>query len=364
MGEIILKLADGCKLVNPKSLTEKDFTCLKKDLVKDGLKSLANIVSRLRSEAPNNLRPESYRAFLSELARNSPVCGLVQLGGNQDIYELLHQLASTDLNIRDSTCHNQLQLLQALLQAHTPVLAEFMCKCSKEGGRLPSDVRALFADILRKIDATFSGTINPPAHYLPIQPSPWSFFPALPLVRGAGKYDADKKSPPTDVDSCRKASYGHPHLTPGIFTIYCPHGVCCGFEVMRKCESPQHPFTIFTTRFLQPPKRIIYDNACKLHAYSLNREPLLYKSTKFFVDRFHWRGHIGCSKGYCLDSYKTSKCSQINSQVNEQANSGLQRIKGQLAYMKPENFVFTLSLFLYMNNMDKIKKLDISSLSV
>ena len=32
--------------------------------------------------------------------------------------------------------------------------------------------------------------------------------------------------------------------------------------------------------------------------------------------------------------------------------------------MRPENFIFTLSLFLAMNNMDKIKRLDVSSLSV
>ena len=34
----------------------------------------------------------------------------------------------------------------------------------------------------------------------------------------------------------------------------------------------------------------------------------------------------------------------VNSQVNEQANAGLQRIRGQLAYMTPENFTFTLKL--------------------
>ena len=83
-----------------------------------------------------------------------------------------------------------------------------------------------------------------------------------------------------------------------------------------------------------------------------------------FVDRFHWRGHIGCSKGYCLDSYKSLNSVRINSQVNEQANAGLQRIKGQLAYMKPENFVFTLSVFLAISNMDKLTKLDVSGLSV
>ena len=33
-------------------------------------------------------------------------------------------------------------------------------------------------------------------------------------------------------------------------------------------------------------------------------ESVFFQNTLFLVDRFHWRGHIGCSKGYCLDSYK------------------------------------------------------------
>ena len=90
----------------------------------------------------------------------------------------------------------------------------------------------------------------------------------------------------------------------------------------------------------------------------------LYKNSRFFVDRFHWRGHIGCSKGYCLDSYKSLDSARINSQINEQANSGLQRIKGQLAYMKPENFILTLSVFLAVSNKLKVKKLDLSGLSI
>ncbi len=125
------------------------------------------------------------------------------------------------------------------------------------------------------------------------------------------------------------------------------------------------PFSIFTSRFITPPKVIVYDNACKLHVYALNREPALYANTRFFVDRFHWRGHVGCSKGYCLDSYKSSvDIKSINSQVNEQANAGLQRIRAQLAYMKPSNFVFTLSLFLCVTNLDKSTALNLSTLSV
>ena len=81
-----------------------------------------------------------------------------------------------------------------------------------------------------------------------------------------------------------------------------------------------------------PPKMIIYDNGCKLHQYALNREPVHFKNTVFLVDRFHWRGHMGCSSGYSLDGYTSLNVASINSQVNKQTNAGLQRIKGHIAY--------------------------------
>ena len=78
---------------------------------------------------------------------------------------------------------------------------------------------------------------------------------------------------------------------------------------------------------------ILYDNACKLHQYCLNREPHFLQNTRFAVDRFHWKGHVGCSSDYSLDSYNhLVPPAEINSQVNEQANAGLQWIRGQLGY--------------------------------
>ena len=190
-----------------------------------------------------------------------------------------------------------------------------------------------------------------------------SFFPNLPKIRGTHCYSADQRSKGLeDIDACRKYSWNHPTLTPGIFTIYCPHGVCCGFEVMEQHESPRHPFEIFLSRFETPPTTIIYDNSCKLHQYTLNREPTHFKDTRFFVDRFHWRGHIGGSSGYSMDKYAMQSIGSINSQVNEQANAGLQRIKGQLAYMKPDNFMFHVKLFLAITNMDKKARVDLSTL--
>ena len=70
--------------------------------------------------------------------------------------------------------------------------------------------------------------------------------------------------------------------------------MCYGFEILQECKSPRHPFQIFRTQFLKPPNVIVYDNACSLHQYCLNREPEFFKSTCFFVDHFHWKGHVGC----------------------------------------------------------------------
>ena len=155
-----------------------------------------------------------------------------------------------------------------------------------------------------------------------------SFFPKLPIVRGTPVYAADHTNScrtPDDADSCRKYSSSHPTLSPGIFTLYCPHAVCYGFEVKRSHESPRHIFEIFLSRFEQPPIAtfIIYDNSCKLHQYILNRQPIHFQSTNFLVDRFHWRGHVGCSSGYSLNRYTSSDMASINSQVYEQANAGL-----------------------------------------
>ena len=84
--------------------------------------------------------------------------------------------------------------------------------------------------------------------------------------------------------------------------------------------------------------------------------------TLFVVDRFHCRGHVGCSSGYNLDLYSVHK--SLNSQVNEQANAGLQHIKSQLAYMTFDNFVFHLCLFLSIKNRDAQRKIDVSCLSI
>ena len=64
----------------------------------------------------------------------------------------------------------------------------------------------------------------------------------------------------------------------------------------------------------------------------------------------------GCSSGYSLAKYPL--LSQVNSQINEQANAGLQRIKDQLSYMTADNFVKHCSFFLWNKNNLKRQLLD------
>ena len=145
----------------------------------------------------------------------------------------------------------------------------------------------------------------PASHYLPVQENFLSFFPSLPVQTGSANYAVDKLLSKCEPDECRKYSGCQPVLTPVIFTIICLHGICYGFEVIATHGSPRHPFQIFRLWFTVVPKLIIYDNACKLYQYCLDKEPAFFGHTQFAVDRFHWGGHIGCSAGYSLDKYSS-----------------------------------------------------------
>lgn len=66
--------------------------------------------------------------------------------------------------------------------------------------------------------------------------------------------------------------------------------------------------------------------------------------------------YAGCSEGYNLKLYP--HLSQINTQIAEQSNAGLKRIKDQLSYMTAANFMSHVSLFLYNKNTERILKLN------
>ena len=239
---------DRKRSANPKQLSPTEFKELCW-LTRGNFPSLTAFLQSLQKETGFTIAPLQCRQFFSELARCSPACGIFQAREEQSVFDVLQRVLSGDEDIFDSTNHADL----STLQAHVPIVVQFLEAATRGGQEKLTDVCALISHILDVCRAPFSKLPPPSSCYLPPTADELSFFPNLPLLSGHGNYAADKSLKTHDSDSCRKASYGHPSLSPGIFTVFCPHGICCGFEVMQSCESPKHPFSIFRQRFQKAP---------------------------------------------------------------------------------------------------------------
>ena len=191
------------------------------------------------------------------------------------------------------------------------------------------------------VQQTCSHPLPPPSHYSPTTSNNdnWSFFPNLPLVHGIGNYAADSNTSYYTVWwGCLPSTRHFFHLLPAWCLLW-----FWGHEALWITQASFRDFHV------QVPNATI--NPCVWQCLQVarllpqQRASKIYKHN-FFVDLFHWKGHVGCSRGYCVGTYKNLDTQSINSQINEQANAGLQRIKGQLAYMKARNFMFTTFLFL------------------
>lgn len=340
-------------------LPGQEYRKLLRDLRKDPEPNMPTLADFLESVCPVKKRkeyvlPKPHAQFIFELSRNGPVCGLVQIAGDKRAMDLLiaiYRDTEGNYDITDSTNSKDLTYLQET----APVLTQWMTLVHAQG-QWDQNCRELLRLIVRNIAVSVSNLPDTHNDLEPEAPNKLCCYPNLPKLRASLRYAADvgrSKNDPKETN-CRKESYGHPTLSPGIFTIFCPHGICYGFEAMDSHESPRHPFNIFRTRFKVAPDIIVYDNACQLHTYCLNRDPVFFKFVKFLIDRFHWKGHCGCSKGYCMDSYSANPAvSSTNSQTNEQMNSLLGRMAPQLSYMSPENFMFHVKLFFACHNDKK-----------
>jgi hypothetical protein len=76
-------------------------------------------------------------------------------------------------------------------------------------------------------------------------------FPALPLKRylpgdiGRGPAAARARE---DKEGCNKYTNDHARLTPGVFLVHCPHGVCLGYRLMERHEGPSMAFELLLSR--------------------------------------------------------------------------------------------------------------------
>lgn len=173
-------------------------------------------------------------------------------------------------------------------------------------------------------------------------------------VRGRPKYEMDGLNKEKFTD-CR---HGFEHIksrTGGIFLWFCKHGVCYSSYVLPGAEGRDEAFSFLLKYLKKPPKYVIYDFACALHSYCLNREPEFFKNTIFLVDYFHWLGHVACAQSYNINEYPQLR--YLNEEIAEQCNSAYARVRNCVTMMSQNNFVLMLRLYLDIWNEKKLQKM-------
>ena len=166
------------------------------------------------------------------------------------------------------------------------------------------------------------------------------------------KYPADGEAdtPPT---GCRHEFTSGNRRTGGVFTVFCEHGFCLGAFIMATAEGRNELFTFLTCYLETAPEVVVYDFACALEEYCLNRLPGYFKYTRFLIDRLHWKNHTACAMSYCMNAYVHLK--DLNSVVAEQNNSALGRIERTITRSRQYPFMLLLRLFLNGWNQQKVE---------
>ena len=171
-----------------------------------------------------------------------------------------------------------------------------------------------------------------------------------------GKDASDKKSIKTEA-TCRKlySTYTKNNLTGGLMALWCPHLVCLGFHKIPSCEGRNDVFSAILRYWECAPKVVIYDFACQLGPYCMQREPEFFKNTLFVVDEMHANGHTHCSQACFVSNYMNVRSSlmSVNSSAAETSNSGLNRIRKSVSYMGQSHAILFTYVYLSVWNRKK-----------
>ena len=109
--ELLLKYSgftqDRKRIARPKQLTTTEFRQLCQSLEEDGFNSLSALLKRLKEQTHKAQAPDEYRSFLAEVARRSPACGMIQIGGDDQASAAILQVAQGTLDIFSSEHHDK-----------------------------------------------------------------------------------------------------------------------------------------------------------------------------------------------------------------------------------------------------------------
>ena len=137
-----------------------------------------------------------------------------------------------------------------------------------------------------------------------------------------------------------------------LFLWLCPkHGHCYGFHLIPGSEGRKDPFASIYQYKPVPPKHVFYDFSCSLSEYSLSRAPGYFRHVRMWFDLFHSFNHT------CGDAFKyqrlDSSIGNPNTEICEQFNAYLQRIKYCATHLSQAKFCFLLQYAIYKWNIKR-----------
>ena len=161
-------------------------------------------------------------------------------------------------------------------------------------------------------------------------------------------------------EECKKVEsrgFDHKNLTAGIFVGSCVHRICYGFHIMYEPEGRKDIMKVLYERMPEQVLQgltVLYDFACQAAVYAHRREPELFTSTKWLIDRFHGYSHK-CSDFWKMSSYPS--VANLCSTASESLNSALQGFNSMCAFMRQDTFMIFVCLIIGIINWLKTKML-------
>ena len=124
---------------------------------------------------------------------------------------------------------------------------------------------------------------------------------------------------------------------------------------MVRGESPRIIFDMIMTRFESNYNpTIIYDASCRAKEMGLNREPERFLKIKFASDPLHIENHTTCSAAFKSTIHPEMK--KLNKEACEQFNSLLRSVQSSISYMRFDNYLQALKIFIGFYNLRGMEK--------
>ena len=317
----------------------------------------AQMVRDLLLRVTNNFSddiPPPYKELISNLCKNSSISGLLQCTSDFPL-ELLKQFCERRLNLRTQEQKENVVTMKRELPVIWMIIRDIFEIESQTW--LPRDVEQILLKIVhirRYIFMNSAERFSSDYSNFPVgEENPLMFYPNWPIFRYPKKYQVGNS---VEEDLCEKRFRGHKDFSCGFLSVgcFCSRNITHGFEMLLNRESSHNIFRLIQCRDLDRAnlKGIIYDNACNLNSYILNREPRENEFLQCLVDGCHWNNHKGCSQGFNSKNYKEF-IPTLNSQGREQMHSVLEKLSPAFRNMNYFSYMTKLRVFFGVNNLKK-----------